>query len=110
MSKAQPAPAPWDFTASGKPGSNGDLNIYITDKTGRKIAAVWGKREEKELTACLMISAPDLLSAVKEAAEALEGHMPFLKKEYGKNSDELKAYQARLQSYLAVIAQAEGLT
>lgn len=59
------APAPWDFEASGKPGSNGDLNIYVVDKNKRKIAAVWGKREEKELTASLMISAPDLLALAK---------------------------------------------
>jgi hypothetical protein len=53
---AEPAPRPWDwmFIATGQ-GVRG--HVYITDANGRKIAAIWGKDEEKQATADLIISA-----------------------------------------------------
>jgi hypothetical protein len=66
------APHPWDWLGSGKPGSNGIYNVYITDLDGRKIAAVWGKEanEEKVWTASLMAEAPALYQfAQREAAK-----------------------------------------
>ena len=65
---ARPAPGPWSWAPSGKPGGSGDFNIYITDAGGRKIAAVWGKRGEKQATANLLTKAyllPELLGALK---------------------------------------------
>jgi len=64
------APAPWDSEASGKPGGNGDFNVYIVDAAGRKIATIWGKRGEKEWTAALVTAAPDLLAYVRAKADA----------------------------------------
>lgn len=62
---AAPAPAPWDWAASGKPSSsNGLFNIYITDANGRKIAAVWGKPDEKEATCKLIVAAHSMLAAL----------------------------------------------
>lgn len=61
------APAPWSYEASGKPGGNGDFNIYVIDKNKRKIAAVWGKRGEKEATAAVLMAAPGLLELLKIA-------------------------------------------
>lgn len=58
------APPPWKIQFSGEPGSHGDRNMYMVDKDGRKIAAVWGKRGEKEATGQLMTSAPDMRAAL----------------------------------------------
>lgn len=63
------APTPWGFEASGKPGGNGDLNYYIVDKDKRKIAAVWGKRGEKEATAAMMIAAPEMFKALAQISK-----------------------------------------
>lgn len=48
------APGPYAWETSGKPGGNGDFNVYVIDADGRKIAAVWGKRGEKVWTCSLM--------------------------------------------------------
>lgn len=93
MTKHPPAPAPWDFEASGKPGSNSDLNIYVVDVNRRKIAAVWGKRDEKEATACMMIAAPDLYMALKRILQ---------------DSDRLT--ESEFQQAAAAIANAEGVS
>lgn len=66
------APHPWDWLGSGKPGSNGLSNVYVTDLNGRKIAAVWGKEAlaEKIWTVALIAEAPTLyLFAQREAAD-----------------------------------------
>lgn len=66
------APHPWDWQGSGKPGSNGLYNVYVIDREGRKIAAVWGKEagDEKMWTASLIAEAPALyLFAQREAAK-----------------------------------------
>lgn len=59
----RPAPWPYSCEASGRPGSNGDHNLYLIDKNKRKIAAIWGKRGEKEATAALLMSSGDLYAA-----------------------------------------------
>lgn len=64
-----PAPGPYSWQSSGKPGGNGDFNYYLIDKNKRKIAAVWGKRGEKEATANLLMASHDLLEAAKHALE-----------------------------------------
>jgi hypothetical protein len=48
-------PRPWDWTWVGTNASGGG-DIYLTDATGRKIAAIWGKAVEKEAAADLIIS------------------------------------------------------
>ena len=62
--KAKAAEAPWDILFAGTPSNNGSAHVYVIDRGGRKIAAVWGKQEEKEQTACLMSAAPELLELV----------------------------------------------
>lgn len=69
MSEPNPAPAPWQTIESGSPGGNGDFNLYVMDRDQRKIAAVWGKRGEKEWTGALIAAAPDLLAACKAIDE-----------------------------------------
>jgi hypothetical protein len=44
-------PLPWDWIASGAPSANGQFHAYLVDATGRKIAAIWGKGNEKEAIA-----------------------------------------------------------
>jgi hypothetical protein len=58
---AEPAPRPWDwiFVATGQ-GERG--HIYIVDANNRKIAAIWGKHEEKQATADLIISSVNATS------------------------------------------------
>lgn len=48
-------PRPWDWTWIGANASGGG-HVYLTDANGRKIAAVWGKAEEKEATADLIVA------------------------------------------------------
>lgn len=67
------APGPYQAEMSGKAGSNGDFNMYLVDKNGRKIAAVWGKRGEKEATGRLLMACHDMLSVLK-AMDAQGGH------------------------------------
>lgn len=62
------APAPWGWHTSGKPGGNGDFNAYVIDRDERKIAAVWGKRGEKEWTGAIIAATPDLYDYVSAAA------------------------------------------
>lgn len=67
MSETEIAPAPWDWIAAGRPSGHNEMNIYVVDANGRKIAAVYGKRGEKEKTIRLMAAAPKLLEALKSA-------------------------------------------
>lgn len=55
-------PFPWDWVASGTPSGNGQFNAYLVDATGRKLAAIWGKGDEKTRIADHILSranAPD---------------------------------------------------
>ena len=69
-----PAPTPWRWTASGKPTgkSLARFHIYVEDKDGRKIAAVWGRDGEQEATANLMVAAPALRDACNAARLVLK--------------------------------------
>jgi len=48
-------PLPWDWTCADKPTANGTFQVYLTDATGRKIAAIWGRPEERETIADTII-------------------------------------------------------
>ena len=48
-------PRPWDWTWVSANASGGG-HVYLTDANGRKIGAIWGKAEEKEAAADLIIS------------------------------------------------------
>ena len=47
-------PRPWNWTSVGANASGG-YHVYLTDANGRKIAAVWGKAEEKVAAADLIV-------------------------------------------------------
>lgn len=51
MTDASLPPLPWDWVASATPTSNGMFHIYLIDANGRKIAALWGKADEREAAA-----------------------------------------------------------
>jgi hypothetical protein len=87
------AHGPYEWTVSGKLGSNGEFNAYVIDKDGRKIAAVWGKRDEKAATAHLLSASADLLAAAKAIEARCCGEYP--------NHPET-------QQLVAAIAKAEG--
>lgn len=48
-------PRPWDWIWVGANASGGG-HVYLVDADGRKIAAVWGKADEKKAAADLIIS------------------------------------------------------
>lgn len=48
-------PRPWNRASSAMPTANGTHPVYIVDATGRKIAAIWGKSEERESIADAII-------------------------------------------------------
>jgi hypothetical protein len=78
-----PAPTPWRWSVSGKPTgkSLARFHIYVEDKDGRKIAAVWGKDGEREATANLLVAAPTMRAALLDigdlANKTLEGEAIF---------------------------------
>lgn len=71
LDSLNPAPAPWDWN-SIHANASGGFHLYIVDKDGRKIAAVWGKAGEKIATANLMRAAPDLREALNDLLTAAE--------------------------------------
>lgn len=54
---AKAAPGPFDTLEIGVHSASGGCHIYLTDKNGRKIAAIWGKADEKAYTAALIVAA-----------------------------------------------------
>lgn len=44
-------PRPWNWVTSDSPSGNGAFHAYLVDATGRKIAAIWGKGDEKQAMA-----------------------------------------------------------
>ena len=54
--KAEAAPRPWACEWSETFSNNGSYHLYLIDATGRKIAAIWGKPDEKRATAELICS------------------------------------------------------
>lgn len=44
-------PLPWNWVTSDSPSANGAFHIYLVDANGRKIAALWGKGDEKQAMA-----------------------------------------------------------
>ena len=69
------APAPWAWESSKIPGGRGgnNFNLYITDANGRKIAAVWGKPGEKEVTCKLIVAAPAILETLRDLIKVADG-------------------------------------
>lgn len=76
------APLPYDTLEIGALTASGSCHIYLTDATGRKIAAIWGKANEKAWTAALIVAAVNerdsdkarlrvMEEALREAADVL---------------------------------------
>ena len=87
-------PGPLDWVSVGANASGGS-HVYIVDSTGRKIAALWGKADEKIENARLWTASPDLLEFARSIAEAdAEGHM--LPQWMGKAAREVIAKATRI--------------
>ena len=67
---AAPAPYTW-LTLSAAP-ANGAFQLYILDADGRKIALVWGSRDERRATAALFAAAPAMRDALLLADSLFE--------------------------------------
>jgi hypothetical protein len=50
----------------GSASASGGGHIYLVDRDGRKIAAIWGKAEEKAATADLIIAAVNAKAPAQE--------------------------------------------
>lgn len=57
------APAPYRVETSRTASHNGLPHVYIVDANGRKIAAVWGKAQERFHTAELLVAAANALTS-----------------------------------------------
>lgn len=53
LASAHPRPWDWIWVAANASGGG---HVYLVDAGGRKIAALWGKAEEKKATADLIIA------------------------------------------------------
>jgi hypothetical protein len=71
-SPAEHTPGPWGVEISRQFSNNGSFHLYLTDSTGRKIAALWGRQEEKEANSLLISVAPELLETLLAVLPALE--------------------------------------
>ncbi|HXI47170.1 MAG TPA: hypothetical protein VNH39_01185 [Steroidobacteraceae bacterium] len=70
MTEPKWTPGPWDYEWVPAKASGGG-HLYIIDSAGRKIAAIWGKAEEKEFAARLIAAAPELYEAAVRALEEM---------------------------------------
>lgn len=62
MNDALP-PGPFGFETTARPDEHiGTGHVYIIDATGRKIATVWGSKENKIALAEMIIEARDRIS------------------------------------------------
>lgn len=61
---AELPPRPWTWATSGAPGGSGHYNLYVSDRSGRKICGVYGKRGEQEKIAEAICRIPEMLAAL----------------------------------------------
>lgn len=64
------APRPWAYQFVGAHRGAPPGHLYLVDATGRKIAVIWGKAEEKAETAQLILDAVEAWDAGQEIPEA----------------------------------------
>lgn len=70
ISKA--TPRPYALMESSTSDNRGAFHLYlIEEKTGRKIAAIWGKDEEKSATGALLVRAVNAHEALAAALREL---------------------------------------
>jgi hypothetical protein len=76
--KGQAAPLPYNSLEISTDTASSGRHIYITDATGRKIAAIWGKADEKAFTADLLLRAVNSYEAMRKALEHAEARFECL--------------------------------
>jgi hypothetical protein len=103
MTEPKWTPGPWDFEWVSAKASGGG-HLYIIDSAGRKIAAIWGKAEEKEFAARLIAAAPELAAVADEA--------PILSKYHGTHGFDVEGFIADYEAWnvtrRAALAKARG--
>lgn len=57
IDKAKLPPGPYQLEASATFTNNGHGHLYLVDRHGRKIAALWGKDDEKQALGELIMDA-----------------------------------------------------
>lgn len=94
-------PGPWDWLAIGANASGGH-HLYIIDPSNRKIAALWGRADEKAANANLIAAAPEMAKHLQAASHALRSY------QYGNSATELA--QGCADQIDALLAKARGET
>lgn len=69
--RANLPPLPWDWTVAGAPSNNGAFHAYLVDATGRKIAAIWGKGNEKAAIGDAILNAVNSHDALVKVLEEI---------------------------------------
>lgn len=65
-------PGPWTWTGTPQVEGGRPFHAYLVDPTGRKIASIWGKAEEKVANAHLIATAPDLYWSLRDILSLVE--------------------------------------
>lgn len=53
--EAKLPPLPWSWVAASTSDHRGVFHAYLVDATGRKIAAIWGRDQEKKMIADFIV-------------------------------------------------------
>jgi hypothetical protein len=89
----KPAPLPYSTLDLGTTTGDG-IHVYLTDATGRKIAAIWGKSDEKAWTADLLVHAANChAEAIAALSDVLTYFEPFTLRPIGSPGSQARAQQ-----------------
>jgi hypothetical protein len=90
---SKPAPLPYSTLDLGTTTGDG-VHVYLTDATGRKIAAIWGKSDEKAWTADLLVRAANCHQEAIAALHDMILHFePFTLRPVGSPGSQARALQ-----------------
>jgi hypothetical protein len=77
MSTEHLPPLPWTYMVTARPGEHeGSGHVYIVDANGRKIANLWGNRDEKLATLAIIMDAAGKAETPPQQTANLDGAPP----------------------------------
>lgn len=91
MAERKHAPLPYETVEIGAHTASAGCHIYLTDVTGRKVAVVWGKANEKAFTAHLIKRAVNSHHTLVAALEAALRIADEARKEWDRAPSTMKA-------------------
>lgn len=90
------APLPYSYIEAGAIGGTG-FHLYLTDTNNRKIAAVWGRGDEKRDTAALMLAGANHAQALADALEEALGTISQMREDYARLNQVLQNYKDAME-------------